>query len=307
MRNTFADTMLEIGREDPNLVVLVGDISHFALQPFAHACPGRFYNVGILESTIISMAAGLASVNLNPVVHTIAPFIIERGFEQIKLDFCYQNLGGTLISVGSAFDYAQLGCTHHCYDDIALIKSLPNTEIVYPAMPNEFRQLFKQTCTNNKLTYFRLPGAKHEQIISDEDLMLGKGILIKSGRDVTLIGAGPQLKTVINSVSLLNDNGIDAEVLYFPTIKPIDTDLIRESLKKTKHVLVVEEHSKYGGLGDEVLRTGSELEGIKYSFLNIPNEFLRGYGDYQEHCQELGFTPQSVCHRVVLLKKSKKE
>lgn len=306
MRNTFADTMLEIGQEDPNLAVLVGDISHYALQPFAEACPGRFYNVGILEPTIISMAAGLTSVNLNPVVHTIAPFIVERGFEQLKLDFCYQNLGGTLISVGSAFDYAQLGCTHHCYNDIAMIKSLPNTEVVYPAMPNEFRELFKQTYKNDKLTYFRLPGAQHDQVISDEKLILGKGIKLKNGNDITLIGAGPQLKTVMGSMQLFNEKGIDAEVLYFPTIKPLDVELVRDSLKKTQCVLVAEEHSMYGGLGDEILRIGSELRNIRYHFLNIPNEFLRSYGNYQTQCQKLGLTSENIYHKGDLLIKSKK-
>jgi transketolase len=306
MRNTFADTMLGIGQEDPNLAVLVGDISHYALQPFAEACPGRFYNVGILEPTIISMAAGLASVDLYPVVHTIAPFIVERGFEQLKLDFCYQNLGGSLISVGSAFDYAQLGCTHHCYNDIAMIKSLPNTEVIYPAMPNEFRQLFKQTYKNNKLTYFRLPGTQHEQIIPDEELVLGKGIKLKSGSDITLIGTGPQLKTMMDSISLFNDKGIDAEVLYFPTIKPIDVELVRDSLQKTKCVLVAEEHSQYGGLGDEILRIGSELDSVRYHFVNIPNEFLRGYGSYQIQCQKLGLTPPNIYHQGDLLIKSKK-
>ena len=90
MRSTFADTVLEVGRIDPKLVVLVGDISHFALQPFAEICPDRFYNVGICEPTIVSMAAGLSHTGYHPVVHTIAPFMIERSFEQIKLDFCYQ-------------------------------------------------------------------------------------------------------------------------------------------------------------------------------------------------------------------------
>ena len=124
LRETFARTMLEVGQEDDKLVVLVGDIGHFALQPFARACPGRYYNVGILEPTIVSMSAGLAHAGLYPVAHTIAPFLIERSFEQIKLDFCYQGFGGTLITVGSAFDYSTLGCSHHCYDDFALIGSL---------------------------------------------------------------------------------------------------------------------------------------------------------------------------------------
>ena len=137
MKDAFSNTMLEVRLQDDRLVMLVGDISHFALRPFAKSCPGRFYNVGILEPTIVSMAAGLANVGLLPVAHTIAPFLIERSFEQIKLDFCYQDLGGTLISVGSAFDYTTLGCTHHCYTDMALIGALPGTEIVYPATPRE--------------------------------------------------------------------------------------------------------------------------------------------------------------------------
>lgn len=100
MRQEFADTMLEVGQVDAKLVVLIGDISHGILQPFAKACPGRFYNIGICESTIVNMAAGLAKVGLYPVVHTIAPFIVERSFEQIKLDFGYQHLGVNLVTVG---------------------------------------------------------------------------------------------------------------------------------------------------------------------------------------------------------------
>ena len=158
MRQQFADTMLEVGQADPKLSVLIGDISHFILQPFAKACPGRFYNVGICEPTIISMAAGLSKTGLHPVVHTIAPFIIERSFEQIKLDFCYQGLSGNIVTVGSAFDYANLGCTHHCYDDFALIKSLPRTQIIYPASCAEFDLLFRQTYRNDHLTYFSSSG-----------------------------------------------------------------------------------------------------------------------------------------------------
>ena len=112
-RLDYCPIVLAVGANDPNLVVLVGDINHGILQPFAAACPGRFYNVGILEPTIMSMAAGLARIGLLPVVHTIAPFLIERSFEQIKHDFCYHGLHGNLITVGSAFDYAVLGCTHH--------------------------------------------------------------------------------------------------------------------------------------------------------------------------------------------------
>jgi transketolase len=294
MRNTFADTMLEVGKEDENLVVLVADISHFALQPFAKACPGRFFNIGILEPTVVNLSAGLAIAGLNPVIHTITPFLIERSFEQIKLDFCYQELGGTLVSVGSAFDYSGLGCSHHCYDDIALIKSLPRSEVVYPAMPNEFRLLFKQTYKNGRLTYFRLPGQQHGVKIPDEKIVFGKGILVREGLDITIVAAGPQLKTAMEAVPLLASKGINAEILYYPTIKPFDEELLVRSIAKTKKVLVLEEHSRYGGLGDEVLRAGCNVGGVKFSFISIPDKFQRGYGHYAEHLQALGFTPENI-------------
>ena len=119
IRQQFADTVLEIGSRDKKLVVLVADISHGIMQPFAKKCPGRYYNIGICEPSIVNMAAGLSKSGLNPVVHTIAPFITERAFEQIKLDFDYQKENLNLISVGGSFDYSKLGCTHHCYTDVS--------------------------------------------------------------------------------------------------------------------------------------------------------------------------------------------
>ena len=301
MRKTFADTMLEVGQVDPKLVVLVGDISHFALQPFAKACPGRFYNVGILEPTIVNMAAGLSISGLHPVVHTIAPFLIERSVEQIKLDFCYQQVGGTLISVGSAFDYSGLGCSHHCYNDLALIKSLPNTEVVYPASPKEFRLLFRESYRNGKLTYFRLPGTQHGVELRDENVRMGKGIRVKAGRDVTIIAAGPQLKTVVESLPLLAERSIDAEVLYLPALKPFDQEIVRDSVARTRHLLVVEEHSRYGGFGDEALRAAVNVGNVRCDFISIPDEFQRGYGQYEEHLQALGFVATNIARRCAAL------
>ena len=144
LRQQFADTLISLGKEDSGLVVMVGDISHGILKPLAEACPGRYYNIGILEPTMVSMGAGLAAAGLCPVIHTIAPFLIERSFEQIKLDFCYHKLPGNIVTVGSAFDYSNLGCTHHCYGDFALLKTLQRIQICFPASAVEFDQLFRQ-------------------------------------------------------------------------------------------------------------------------------------------------------------------
>lgn len=293
IRQQFADTMLEVGQSDPNLVVLIGDISHFILQPFAKACPGRFYNVGICEPTIVSMAAGLAKTGFYPVVHTIAPFILERSFEQIKLDFCYQKLNGNLISVGSAFDYSNLGCTHHCYDDFALIKSLPNTQVVYPSSCAEFDILFKQTYNNSYLTLFRIPEVQHEQLIDPFLIKFGKAIKITEGKDITLVATGPQLKNAIEARNKLSGKGWDVEIIYVHTILPLDLPLIYESVEKTKKVLVVEEHNRFGGLGHDILQGVYNIKGMQFSSIAI-DSFMHDYGTYEELCSQAGLSSDGI-------------
>lgn len=300
--------MLEVGQLDPKLVVMVGDISHGILQPFAQACPGRYYNVGIMEPTIVSMAAGVARSGLYPVGHTIAPFMIERSLEQIKLDFCYQGIGGNLISVGSAFDYTGLGCSHHCYSDLALVKGIPNTEVFYPASPIEFNELFKQSYKNNKLSYFRLPGENHSVEFSRDQIRSGKAIVTQKGNDITLVCVGPHLTTAQKAGEILKQKNIQAEVLYYPTIKPFDEEALLSSVSKTKFVMVIEEHMDIGGTGDDVLRTLAKNPSVTfhYDWIGIPNTFQRGYGSYPEHLKDLGLTPENLAARALQLLKSKK-
>ena len=296
IRQQFADTMLEVGSDDSRLVVMVADISHFKLQPFAQACPGRFYNVGICEPTIVGMAAGLAHSGLYPVFHTISPFIIERSFEQIKLDFCYHQLGGTLITVGSAFDYANLGCTHHCYGDFALIKTLPGAQCSYPATCLEFDLLFRQTYQNDHLTLLRIPGHQHSVDFTSDQIVFGSGVKIVEGNNLTLIATGPQLRSAMGAREALAALGWDSEVIYIHTVHPLDEDIVRDSVKKTGRVLVIEEHCEVGGLGEGVLRAIADVPS-RFAHAAIKG-FVREYGSYESHCERLGLTPRGIVHKV---------
>lgn len=293
-RQQFADTMYELGGVDPNLVVMVGDIGHGMLKPFAAEYPNRYYNIGILEPTMISIGAGLAASGLNPVIHTIAPFIIERSFEQIKLDFCYHQLPGNIVTVGSAFDYSNLGCTHHCYGDFALLKTLPGTEICYPSSAIEFERLFKQAYRNGKLTIYRVAGSQHGFKFKAEDIVFGKAVRITEGSDVTLIATGPQLKTALIASESLTLRGITSEVIYIHTIRPLDIEQIRSSVEKTKKVVVIEEHMKMGGLGDDVLRSIYDIPAIRFHSVSIPDIFVTGYGTYEQLCESVGLIPGAV-------------
>src|SRR5580698_9122617 len=132
MRKQFVDTIADVMKNDEQLVVLLGDIGvHGFRQVFADY-PKRIYNIGILESSTVSTASGLAMAGLIPVVHTIAPFLVERSYEQLKVDFGYQEVNGNFVSVGSSYDYAALGCTHHCPGDVAILKQIPGMSIIVP-------------------------------------------------------------------------------------------------------------------------------------------------------------------------------
>jgi transketolase len=300
IRQEFADTMLEVGAQDPSLVVLVGDISHGILQPFAKACPGRYYNIGICEPCIVNMAAGLNKVGLIPVVHTIAPFIIERAYEQIKLDFGYQNLSGNLVSVGGSFDYSQLGCSHHCYTDVSLLSHLKRSRVVIPGTAKEFNLLFKQMYQGPYINYFRLPENSHGVDFSPEEVVFGRGIKVRQGRDITLVTTGSSLRIVLEAGEELRKLGISSEILYYHTLKPFDGDLFRQSIGKTGKFVSVEELSAHDGLYNLCLRSLPQGQSPISSQIAI-EDFIHHYGEFRDLCKVAGLTTENICRACVNL------
>lgn len=297
IRQEFADTMVELGNKDRNLVVMVGDISHGKLQNFAKKFKDRYINVGILEPTMISMGAGFSKVGINPVLHTISPFIIERSFEQIKLDFCYHKLSGNIITVGGAFDYSNLGCSHHCYGDFSLMKTLPHVNIFNPSSAVEFNELFKQNYRSKKLNYFRLSGNDHDYTFKKNQIKSGKPIKILNGKDLTIIAVGSQLKNCLKvSKHLLNKN-IKIDLFYIHSIRPLDIKEIVKSIKKTKKVVVVEEHMASGGLTEDVMKSSYYIKNLKFLQICI-NKFITSYGSYQDLCEAAGIDFKSILKKI---------
>ena len=144
MRKQFVQTVTEVLDKDEKASLILGDIGVHGFSTLTSKYPDRAFNIGILEQATIGVAAGLSIKGFDPIVHTIAPFIIERGLEQLKIDFGYQNLSGNFVSVGAAYDYASLGPTHHCPADIEIVRTIPNFNIFCPGTAKEFDQLFKK-------------------------------------------------------------------------------------------------------------------------------------------------------------------
>ncbi len=300
LRQEFADTMLEIGETDESLVVMVGDISHGILKPFAEKHPDRYYNIGICEPAMVNLAAGLSKVGLTPVVHTIAPFIIERAYEQIKLDFGYQKLPINLISVGGAFDYAQLGCSHHCYTDVSLISHIKDSCVFCPGSAEEFNTLFKQSYNNGKINYFRLTENPHG-IEHDQSIKVGEGVVVAEGSDLTIVTTGAQLKKCYAATEVLKAENIAVELIYLPTLHPFPKEQIHKSLSKTKRLLTVEELSSHCGIYSSSLEASLGIN-IEKAIQIAIDDFIYGYGTYEEVCERNGFTELNIIKKAMELK-----
>ena len=298
LRNTFAKKMISMGKKDPNLVVLVGDISHGILKPMLEECPGRYYNIGICEPTIVNMAAGLSKVGLNPVVHTIAPFIVDRSYEQIKLDFGYQSQNVNIITVGGAFDYSQLGCSHHCYNDVSLLGKIPNAKVFTPGSPLEFEQLFEKAYSTPGIKYYRLTEYPHLRNFESDTITPGKAILAEEGKDITLVTFGARLKSALEASSMLAKRKVNAEVLYYHTITPFDEEAIIKSVNKTGKVLFIEESGPYGGLKERCLSALTQ-QNVNFSWHQIAiTEFIRNYGEYEDLLAETELDANGIINRI---------
>ena len=297
LRNVFAETMLSIGTKDKNLIVMVGDISHGILQPFAKKCKNQYYNMGICEPSIMSMASGLSISGMTPVVHTISPFLIERSYEQIKLDFGYQNLGVNIITVGGSFDYSKLGCSHHCYTDISLMAHFKNCKIFIPGSEEEFKKLFIENYKKKQINYFRLPDKNHGVIIKKNKIKTGKGIKIQNGSDITVAVTGYLLKHVMDILPSLKKNKINAEVLYFNSIKPFDSGILRKSLKKTKKLITVEEFSAHDGLYNLCIKSSLDIKIKKIKQLAV-TDFIHQYGSFEDLCKFANLDQDSILKEI---------
>lgn len=266
MRKQFKQTIMELAETDARITMILGDVSVYLLNDFQQRYPDRFYNMGICENTLISVAAGLASQGLVPFVHTIAPFITERSYEQIKLDMCYNRFGGNVVSCGASFDYAWDGATHHTYTDLAILRLLPGCEVLQPGSQKELDILLRSQYDNGKTTYYRLSDHPHHV---DMPVEFGKGVVLKEGAsELTVITAGPLLGNVLEACRDLPVN-----LLYFHTIKPIDRELLAR-FAGTRMLVV---HDAFG-LQEAV----HEVPGLSVAYHGLPDEFCGWYGRLED-------------------------
>lgn len=278
MRKQFKQTLLDLASRDDDIVLILGDVSVYLFNEFRERYPDRFYNMGICENTLVGVAAGLSAQGFFPFVHTIAPFVTERCLEQIKLDLCYNRFGANIVSCGASFDYAWDGPTHHCYTDLAILRLLPDMEVIQPGSRKEADALIRSQYRNGKPTYVRLSDNPHD---IDLPVEFGKGVVVKDcGSDVTVMTAGPILANVLEGCA-----DLDVNIVYFHTIKPIDRTII-ERYRETRILII---HDAFG-LKEAI----SEVSGLNVTGHGLPDEFLSFYGSVADIRGKIGLDAKSI-------------
>ena len=287
MRQQLVQTVETTMSTDERLILLLGDIGVFGFRNAFKNFPDRVYNIGILEQATISLAAGLATLDFIPVIHTIAPFLIERSLEQLKIDFCYQKLCGNFISVGASYDYAALGCTHHCPGDVGILKNIPGMEIVLPGTSQEFDTLFRQGYANGHPTYYRLSERSNS---SESHVTFGKAELIRKGTQLVIVAVGPALEQVVEAAK-----DFDVTILYYTTVSPFDAVTLRENTNCSK-ILLCEPYYA-GGLSSEII-TAFFPNPMTIDQVGVPLKLLTNYGQVEEHDEHIGMTSNHIKKRI---------
>lgn len=283
MRNQFVKTVERLVEYDDRIVTLLGDISVYAFRNVFRDYPNRIYNIGICEQSMASMAAGLSKEGLIPIIHSIAPFVVERCFEQLKCDVCYQKLPVNIVSIGASYDYAGLGCTHHCPGDVAVLKALPGMQIIVPGTPEEFDLLFSETYSNDHPTYYRLNESSNSV---NFPVKFGYANVIQSGSLATVLAVGTALRFVLEAVK-----DLDVTLIYYTTVEPFDIGTLLKNSISNKYIIIEPYYSC--GLNAEIHNAvGDSPVAIKN--IGIPKSFLTNYGKSEEHDEKLGFKIEEI-------------
>lgn len=277
MRKQFVKTVSEMLKNDSRTVLLLGDIGVFSFREEFAKYPNRVYNIGILEQATVSMAAGLAMTGHVPIVHTIAPFLVERAYEQLKIDFGYQQLPGLFVSVGASYDYASLGCTHHCPADVSLIENIPGFEIEVPGNQPELAAALTR----------ELKGPRYVRMTENSYKFQPEKLKLKTdGAEACILGVGPAMDIVLEATEHL-----PVYHLYTPHVIPFKFELLYGPLKAGIRKFIVVEPYFSSHLADKIraFAGASDCASHVCNF-SIPRRFFRSYGKCEQHNEAAEFT-----------------
>lgn len=300
VRSAYGKALAELGRENKDIVVLDADLScSTQTKIFAKEFPERFFDVGIAEQDLMTTAAGLACTGKIPFVSTFAVFAAGRAWEQIRNTICYSNLNVKIGATHGGITVGEDGASHQALEDISLMRSIPNMMVIVPADEKETMAAVKFAAEHKGPVYVRIARSNLPDVMpSDYEFNYKKAIVMKEGSDVTLITNGETLVETLDCDKILSEHGINAEIISVPVVKPIDSETIIKSAKKTNRVITIENHSIIGGLGSAVCEVLAENYPTRITRIGTNDEFGQS-GTSKELLDFYGLNAKKLAEKII--------
>ena len=299
-REAYGETLVELGKKADNLVVLDADLAAATkTDTFRKAFPERHFDCGIAEANMIGIAAGLASTGKIPFVSSFAMFAAGRAYEQVRNSVGYPHLNVKIGATHAGISVGEDGASHQCIEDLALMRVIPGMTVINPSDAVEAAEAVRAAFALDGPVYLRF-GRLAVPVINDREdyhFELGKGVLLKDGKDLTILATGLCVAEAIDAADMLSKQGIDARVINIHTIKPLDEELVLAAAKETGKVVTVEEHSVIGGLGSAVCDVLSEKCPTKVMKIGINDTFGES-GPAVELVKKYGLDADSIYAKV---------
>ena len=303
-RDAYGKALVELGKENPSVVVLDADLSHSTKTiKFAEAFPARFFNAGIAEANMTGVAAGLATAGKHPFISSFAIFAAGRAFEQIRNSIVYPHLGVTVAASHAGVTVGEDGGSHQAIEDIGLMRLLPGMTVIVPADAIETAGAVRALAALNGPAYLRLGRLAVPQVNSaDYQFQIGKATVLKDGQDIAIFACGLMVAKALDSAQKLAAEGISAAVINVSTIKPLDKEAIIAYANKCKAVVTAEEHNIIGGLGSAVAEVLAENCPTKMARVGIEDKFGQS-GTPAELLELYGLTAENIAQKARILLK----
>ncbi len=303
MRKAFIKALCEIAKKDERVVLLTGDLGFNVLEPFKEHFPDRFFNIGVAEANLVTVAAGLATAGYIPLTYSIATFMSMRPFEQIRNMVSLQNLNVKIIAVGAGISYTKAGPTHHAIEDISLMRSLPNMTIIAPSDQKETYQATKAMLAYSGPVYFRIGRNPADSIVIPEStFIIGRARLLQKGEKIALLATGNQVEIAFQVAKILKQLNIQASIYSFPTVKPLDKQTLSEIYSSHVVIATLEDHSITGGFGSAICEDVYEEPLAVYPSI-VRFGFKPGYSklsaSYSKMIEEYSFSPYQIAERIL--------
>ena len=300
-RQSYGEALMELGKENENIVVLDADLSTATkTNLFAKEFKNRFFDMGIAEQDMMSTAAGFATCNKIPFASTFAVFAAGRAYDQIRNSICYPNLNVKICATHSGITVGEDGATHQMLEDISMMRTLPNMTVISTSDNTQTKWAVKEISKINGPVYLRLSRLATPVIYEEnQKFEIGKAVQIGEGTDATIFATGDVVCEAIKAKEELEKQGVFVRVVDMHTIKPIDKDIIVKCAKETKKLITIEDHSIIGGLGSSVCEVLAEEYPCKVIRMGIKDTFGKS-GKAEELMKYFGITAEDIISNVIM-------